>query len=104
MNPVTALELADWRRSTAALYARVRDQADPTAGHKLWREGRDRMMRSHPQSPLLADDPLRREGIPVWPYDHRLRFEVPLEPVAEPVELSAHGRRRDDDHARRSGG
>jgi hypothetical protein len=29
MNPVTALELADWRRATAALYARVREEADP---------------------------------------------------------------------------
>ena len=87
MNPVTALELADWRRSTAALYARVRDQADPTAGHKLWREGRDRMMRSHPQSPLPPGDPLRASGVPYWAYDAALRWEVPLEPASRPGQL-----------------
>jgi hypothetical protein len=37
MNRATALELADWRRATAALYARVRDQADAAAAHALFR-------------------------------------------------------------------
>ena len=32
VNPVTALELAGWRRATAALYAQVRNQADPRPG------------------------------------------------------------------------
>jgi uncharacterized protein len=59
MNPATAVELADWRRATAALYARVREQAGPAAAHALWRDGRDRMMRSHPQSPLPPTDPMR---------------------------------------------
>jgi hypothetical protein len=45
MNPATAFELADWRGAAAALYARVRDQADPAAAHALWRNGRDLMMR-----------------------------------------------------------
>ena len=35
MNPATAVELADWRRATAALYARVREQAGPAAAHTL---------------------------------------------------------------------
>jgi uncharacterized protein len=85
------LELADWRRQVSELYARVRAAASPQDGHALWRAGRDELFRHHPQSPLPADDPLRREGIPVWPYDHRLRFEVALEAVGEtvePVELS----------------
>ena len=54
MNPVAALQLAGWRRQTAALYARVREQADPAAAHALWRGARDQMMRSHPHSPLPA--------------------------------------------------
>jgi uncharacterized protein len=87
MDPVTALELADWRRATAALYARVRDQADPAAAHALWRDGRDLMMRSYPQSPLPADDPMRTSGVPYWPYDPALRWVVPVEPVSRPQRL-----------------
>jgi hypothetical protein len=49
MNPVAALQLADWRRQTAALDAQVREQADPAAAHALWRDGRDQMMGSHSQ-------------------------------------------------------
>jgi hypothetical protein len=49
MNPAAALQLADWRRQTAARYARVREQADPAAAHALWRDGRDQMMGSHSQ-------------------------------------------------------
>src|SRR5215472_5050416 len=87
MDPVTALELTDWRRATAALYARVREQADPAAAHALWRAGRDALMRSHPQSALPAGDPLRETGLPYWPYDPALRFAVPVEPAAEPRRL-----------------
>lgn len=72
-------ELTDWRRRTAELYAQIRAQSDPAEGHRLWREGRDALFRSHPQSPLLADDPLRASGISYWPYDPALRFEVALE-------------------------
>jgi uncharacterized protein (DUF1684 family) len=77
MDPVTALQLADWRRATAALYAGVREQADPSAAHALWRSGRNGLMSSHPQ--LREGDPLRVTGVPYWPYDPALRFAVPLE-------------------------
>ena len=87
MTPETALQLADWRRQNAALYARVREQADPAAAHALWRDGRDQMMRSHPQSPLPAGDPMRAGGVPYWPYDPALRWTVPVEPVARPERL-----------------
>ncbi len=81
------LELARWRRAVAELYAAVRAEPDPATAHRLWRTGRDRLFRSHPQSPLLPDDPLRSTGVPYWPYDPDLRFELPLEP-AEPRELA----------------
>ena len=87
MTPETALQLADWRRQNAALYARVREQADPAAAHALWRDGRDQMMRSHPQSPLPAGDPMRVSGVPYWPYDPALRWTVPVEPVSRPQRL-----------------
>ena len=78
MTPEDAMQLVDWRRQNAALYARVREQADPAAAHALWRDGRDEMMRSHPQSPLPADSPLRASGVPYWPYDPALRWALPV--------------------------
>ena len=88
MNPVTALQLAEWRRETGALYAGVRGQADPAAAHALWRDGRDRLLRSHPQSPLPPDDPMRVRGVPYWPYDPALRWTVLVEPVTQPQRLA----------------
>ena len=73
------LELADWRRRVAELYAGVRAHADPKEAHALWRRGRDELMRAHPESPLLPDDELRRSGVPYWPYDPELRFALELE-------------------------
>jgi hypothetical protein len=85
---VAELELSGWRREVSELYAAVRRASDPRQGHALWRDGRDRLFRGHPQSPLAADDPLRASGLPYWPYDPRLRFEVPLEGAGEPAQLS----------------
>jgi len=75
------LELTSWRRIVGELYAAVRAEDDPQRGHALWRHGRDELFRSHPQSPLLPGDPLRTTGLPYWPYDPRLRFDVPLLPA-----------------------
>jgi uncharacterized protein len=77
------LELVDWRRRVAGLYAAVRAEDDPRRGHELWRQGRDELFRSHPQSPLPPGDPMRATGVPYWPYDPELRFELPLLPAGE---------------------
>ena len=83
-----ALALADWRRRVAELYAAVRAETDAVAAHGLWRSTRDELFRSHEQSPLAADDPLRATGLPYFGYDPSLRFEVVLQPAA-PQELHA---------------
>jgi uncharacterized protein (DUF1684 family) len=85
---VIELELASWRRRVSELYAAVRAQPSPERGHALWRAGRDELFREHPQSPLEPGDPLRATGLPVWPYDPRLRFSLPLRPAPAPAELS----------------
>jgi uncharacterized protein len=77
------LELAGWRREVAELYAAVRAESRPQSGHQLWRRGRDELFLSHPQSPLPADDPLRATGLPYWPYDPDLRFELPVHPAEQ---------------------
>lgn len=74
------LELSDWRRRVGELYADVRATADPAAGHARWIDGRDELFRTHPQSPLGADHPLRVTGLPYWPYDPSLRFDLPVLP------------------------
>ena len=78
MMPNEFLELAGWRRAVAGLYAAVRAEEDPARGHELWRQGRDELFLKHPQSPLPLEDPLRATGLPYWPYDRELRFELPL--------------------------
>ncbi|MCD9199973.1 DUF1684 domain-containing protein [Aeromicrobium wangtongii] len=80
---ISSLTLVDWRQRVAGLYDAVRAQPDPHAGWDLWRTGRDELFASHPQTPLAADDPLRGSGLPYWPYDPALRFDVELEPVPE---------------------
>ena len=77
----TELEVASWRRMVSELYAAVRAEVDPQAGHELWRRGRDELFRTHPQSPLPPGDPLRATGLPYWPYDPALRWELPLLPA-----------------------
>ena len=81
--PDPKLDLLDWRRRVAGLYAAVRAERDPAAGHEVWRTGRDAILREHPQSPLKPDDRMRWSGIPVWPYDPELRWELPVDPVPE---------------------
>jgi uncharacterized protein len=80
-------ELADWRRRVAGLYAAVRAEADPRQAHARWRAGRDELFRTHPQSPLPPGDPLRTSGLPCWPYDPALRFDLPLLPAPESTRL-----------------
>jgi uncharacterized protein (DUF1684 family) len=80
------LTLLDWRRRVAALYAAARAATDPETGWRTWRDGRDELFASHPDSPL---DPGAREsfrGLPFAPYDPTLRFAAVLE-RAEPQRL-----------------
>ena len=84
MQP-SQLSLVDWRRRVNEMYAAVRDDPDHEGAHARWRQARDQLFREHPQTPLLADDPLRETGLPYWPYDPAMRFETTLL-SAEPQE------------------
>jgi uncharacterized protein (DUF1684 family) len=75
------LELADWRRTVAELYADVRAFAeeDPEIAWRHWCNVRERLYRTHPQSPVpVGDRPTFRARH--WPYDASLRFEPTVEP------------------------
>ncbi len=77
-EPVS-LTLLDWRRRVAALYADVRSTADPREAHELWRHGRDDLLATHPDSPLLPADGIGFAGVPVAAYDPALRFVLKVD-------------------------
>ena len=74
----TAAEVVDWRRRVFALYDAVRQTASPEEAHELWRIERDDLMARHPATPLLPEDRLMFEGLPVASYDPQWRFELPI--------------------------
>ena len=77
------LELADWRRQVAQLYAAVRADDDPERAHARWRATRDALISTHPQSPAPPGSSIRATGVPYWPYDPALRFVLPLLPPGD---------------------
>jgi hypothetical protein len=80
-EPGSELQLADWRRRVAELYADVRAFAgeNPEIAWRHWVEIRERLYKTHPQSPVpAADRPTFRARH--WPYDPSVRFEAVLEP------------------------
>jgi uncharacterized protein (DUF1684 family) len=54
VNATTALQLAHWRRQVGELYAEVR-RLGGEPGWRVWREGKQRLYREHPQSPVPLD-------------------------------------------------
>jgi uncharacterized protein len=90
MTAADTLALLDWKRRVFSLYAAVR-ALEPEAGWELWRETRDELFRSHPQSPLPADSRAGFQGLEYWPYDPQVRVLAELEDIEappEPVETS----------------
>ena len=75
--PLDRLELWDWRRSIAELYATVR-ATEPLAGWEKWCSERDRLFRDHSQSPVDPQARAEFAGLPYFPYDPSLRFLVEL--------------------------
>jgi uncharacterized protein (DUF1684 family) len=79
------LQLLDWKRRVFALYAEVRAEPVGERAWRRWREVRDELFRTHPQSPLPPERRSGFAGLAYYDYDPRLRVEATVEPV-EPVE------------------
>ncbi|MHC6593002.1 DUF1684 domain-containing protein [Arthrobacter sp. C152] len=81
-NPadISALDIADWRLRTFAMYANVRKLAadDPAEAHSYWRHHRDLMFATHPASALTAAGRATFDGLKTAFYDPIYRFHVPL--------------------------
>jgi hypothetical protein len=71
MNELTLL---DWKRRVFALYADVRAEREPERAWQRWRDVRDELYRTHPQSPLPAERRANFGGLPYFDYDPALRF------------------------------
>lgn len=84
------LELADWRRRVADLYAEVRTLAatDPRAAWERWRGERERLYREHPQSPV---PPASRGTFAARYFDYNpaYRWVAAIEP--DPAAGDPHG-------------
>jgi len=86
------LELLDWKRRVFGLYCAVRAMS-PESGWELWRETRDELFRSHPQSPVPADQRASFAGLEYWPYDPSARVLAELEDIeAPPQPIATSGR------------
>jgi uncharacterized protein (DUF1684 family) len=85
-----SMTLLDWRRSVADLYATVRTGVarDPLGTLEAFRAGRERLIRSHSDSPIRPEHRSAFPGLDHWPFDAGVRFEARVEP-AEPHRLTA---------------
>ncbi|MGH2711284.1 MAG: DUF1684 domain-containing protein [Actinomycetota bacterium] len=84
------LSLLDWRRRVSVLYSEVRAAEDPEKAWWIWREVRDEMFASHPQSPLAADSRDGFKGVPYFDYDPDYRVTARIE-SAEPQRMELPG-------------
>jgi uncharacterized protein (DUF1684 family) len=89
-TPIQPFTLADWRRTVAAHYAHVRDEAgrDPRGACAHFRDARERLFRTHPDSPI---EPHRRDGwrgLHWFAYDPAWRVVGAIDRSAERVHFA----------------
>lgn len=72
-----ALDLADWRRRVGDLY-----RLDGESAMKEFRKKRDELFRSHPQSPIEADERRDFQGLRYFEPDPEYRVKARMEPGA----------------------
>jgi hypothetical protein len=75
------LDLLDWKRTIFALYAEVRAATSPVEAWNRWRDVRDELFQSHPQSPIPDTERTSFSGLSYFPYDAALRVAAELVPA-----------------------
>jgi uncharacterized protein len=63
------LTLLDYRRRIFDLYREMRASTDPAQAWVRWREERDRLFATHPQSPIPEAERGNFAGVPYYDYD-----------------------------------
>lgn len=67
--PLEFLALAGWRRQVSELYAAARHESDPERAHHAFRAARERLFKTHAQSPLAPEQRAAFVSLPYFPYD-----------------------------------
>jgi len=77
------LDLLDYRRRVNEMYDAVRSlrERDARAAHRLWRERRDELSRSHPQSALPENERAAFRGLRYHEYDPAFAFTAKVRSV-----------------------
>ena len=68
--------LAEYRRTVAESFARVRANPNPSEAVLQWRQERDTLFKNHSQSPI--EDKAAFTGVSYMPYDPAWRIIAPL--------------------------
>lgn len=69
-------QLWEWRRCVSTLYAEIRATADSRTAWVRWRQVREELFATHPQSPIDAQHRSRFSGFPFFDYDPAWRLLV----------------------------
>ncbi len=77
------LQLLDWRRRMAGLFAEARSKSGTEAALMAFRAQKDELFRSHPQSPIPADHRPGFKGLRYWPYAAAARVSATFQPGTE---------------------
>jgi hypothetical protein len=80
------LTLLDWKRAIFELYAEIRASKDPEEAWRRWREVREHLIGSHPQSPVREEARTNFAGCRYFDYDPAARA------LAEVIPLRAEHR------------
>ncbi len=80
-EPGASLALWDWRRAVSELYAAVR-RLPPREGWEMWLAERQRLLRTHPQSPVKAAERLTYQ-LRSYPYEPGLRMVTTVAPTED---------------------
>jgi uncharacterized protein len=75
------LELLDWRRLVASLYAEVRSRPHSEQTADWFRDQRNRLFRDHPQSPIPANARAAFRSLRYWDWDPFGRVEAEFTPI-----------------------
>jgi uncharacterized protein (DUF1684 family) len=91
------LELLDWRRRVAEIFAEVRSRPADADTLQWFRVQKDALFKTHPQSPLPQGERAGFKGLPYWPFDPEGRVVARFVPRGDsqparavPAEVAFH--------------
>lgn len=92
------LQLADWRRTVAEMYATIRHEKNKRIAWQLFQNTRDDLFLNHPQTPLNAAQKANFSGLDYFAYNPEFAVMGRLDKIAShnhyKVELPKDGRFR----------